>query len=349
MNLLVTILASLVLTAPDVLSFDSISHDFGSQPKTVEYLAHEFVFTNVSGHAVSISYAVATCSCTRLSWTTGSVQPGGKGIVKALYTRELGVNSFEKFISVFVEGQRKPYVLRIAGHFYETEKSLADDFPATRSMIGFSSIPIQVGEAYRGEVASDSFWVANLSSEDVTVSFRDCSDSLRIVPEYHVMSPMSRVRFFYEVSVDTLSWGRKVYHATPYAGTQPLEPVSFSLLAVENYTRLSRAEANAGPLPRVLNPDFDFGSIRAGRSVTATYQIKNLSSTSPLSIKSVASDLDGISAEYPASIPPRETAAITVTVPPSALSKGENYIALSIISNSPLMQIVRASIKGKVE
>ena len=154
--------------------------------------------------------------------------------MKAHYIRELGVNSFEKFISVFVEGQTKPYVLRIAGHFYDTDKSLADDFPATRSVIGFSSLPIQVGEAYRGEVANDSFWVANLSSEDVTVSFKDFSDSLRIVPEYHVMGPMSRVRFFYEISVDTLSWGRRVYHATPYAGTQPLEPVSFTLTAVEN-------------------------------------------------------------------------------------------------------------------
>ncbi len=337
------------MAAPEVLSFDSISHDFGSQPKTVESLEHEFTFTNVSGRSVSISYAVATCSCTRLSWTTGLIQPGAKGSVKAIYIRELGVNTFEKFISVFVDGQSKPYVLRIAGSFYETGKSLADDFPATVSMLGFASSPIQAGEAYRGELANDSFWVANLSDKSISLSFKSLSESLNVVPEYQYLDPHSRTRFYYEISVDTLSWGKRVYEAVPLVDDKPLEPVSFSLTAIENYTGMPRDEVNAGPFPKVLDSECSFGRVRSGQSAHASFQLKNYSRTAPLVIRAVFSDPDGVTAEYPASIPPRETATVSVTIPPTALSKGSNTIQLSIISNSPLMQVIQVYINGKVE
>lgn len=349
MNLLFSILVSFLLAAPEVLSFDSISHDFGSQPKTVESLEHEFTFTNVSGRSISISYAVATCSCTRLSWTTGPIQPGGKGSVKAIYIRERGVNTFEKFISVFVDGQTKPYVLRIAGSFFETDKSLADDFPAARSIVGFASLPVQVGEAYRGELANDSFWVANLSDKSISLSFKSLSESLKVVPEYQYLDPHSRTRFYYEISVDTLSWGKRVYEAVPLVDDKPLDPVSFSLTAIENYTGMPRAEVNAGPFPKVLDSECSFGKVKAGKSAHASFQLKNFSRTAPLEIRAVFSDPDGVTAEYPASIPPRETATVSVTIPPAALSKGSNTIQLSIISNSPLMQIIQVYINGKVE
>ncbi|MBP5558314.1 MAG: DUF1573 domain-containing protein [Bacteroidales bacterium] len=349
MNLLFSILFSLLLAASEVLSFDNISHDFGSQPKTVESLEHEFTFTNVSGRSVSISYAVATCSCTRLSWTTGPIQPGAKGSVKAVYIRELGVNSFEKFISVFVDGQTKPYVLRIAGSFYETDKSLADDFPATRSIIGFASLPVQAGEAYSGELANDSFWVANLSDKSISLSFKPLSESLKVVPEYQYIDPNSRTRFYYEISVDTLSLGRRVYEAVPLVDDKPLDPVSFTLTAIENYTGLSRAEVNAGPFPQVLDSECSFGKVRKGQSAQASFQVKNFSRTAPLVIRAVFSDPDGVTADYPASIPPRETGTVSVSIPPAALSKGNNTIKLSIISNSPLMQILQVYINGNVE
>ena len=349
MSFLLSILAAFMLAAPEVLSFDSISHDFGSQPKTVESLEHEFSFPNFSDRAVSISYAVATCSCTRLSWTTGSIQPGGKGTVKALYIRELGVESFEKFISVFVDGQSKPYVLRIAGSFFETDKSLSDDFPASVSMVGFASLPIQVGEAYRGELAYDSFWVANLSDETISLSFKPLSDDLTISPDYHYLNPKSRIRFYYEITVDSLSLGRKQYQAVPLVDDKPLEPIAFSLTAVENYTRLSRAEVNAGSLPRVLDDACTFGRVRSGQSAYTSFQLKNLAKSAPLSIRAVFSDPDGVTAEYPASIPPGETSTVSVTIPPSALTVGNNTIKLSLITNSPLIQIVQVYINGKVE
>ena len=92
-----------------------------------------------------------------------------------------------------------------------------------------------------------------------------------------------------------------------------------------------------------------FGKIRSGQSAQASFRLMNLSSSAPLHIRTVFSDADGVSADYPAIIPPGETSSIAVTIPPSALSRGQNNIKVSVQTDSPLMQILDFYINGKVE
>ncbi len=347
--MLLSILSAFLLAASgDLLSFDSVSHDFGSQPKTVSSLVHEFRFTNNSQRSLSVSYAVSTCSCTKLSWTTGKVGPGQEGFVRAEYFRERSADSFEKFISVFVEGVPKPYVLRIAGSFHETESGLAKEFPYRLSDIGFASSVLNAGEAYAGTRASDSFWVANFSNEPLTVSFSELSDGLAVSPDYLRIDPQSRVRFTYFVDVDSLVWGRRLYAFTPVADGKPLDKVSLALTVTQDFSALSDAEKNAGPLPLVLDRSCTFGTVRSGRAAKAAFKIQN-ASDAPLRVLAAFSDYDGIKVDAPSVIPPRETASFSVSLAPSVLAKGENSFKIQVLSNSPLMQIVEVYVKGNVE
>lgn len=348
MTLLAFILSALLYAGSDILSFDSLSYDFGMHPNTVETLTHEFRFTNNSGSAVSITYAVSTCSCTRLQWTKGAVKPGEEGIVRAIYTRERNVDSFEKFISVFVEGKAKPYVLRIAGSFTEAPESLLADFPARSGSLGFTSLPIKLGEVYAGTLSEDTFWVANFSDKAVAVSFKDMPCGMDITPEVQSIRPNERARFNYAIKVDKKHWGKRLYKAVPVINGKKSAPVYFNLTATEDFSSLSRDERESGPLPRVLDRTCSFGTVHAGQSAEATFRIENVSSK-PLKIRAAFSDEEDISVKAPSSIPAREVAVFKVNIPSSVLSQGSNSFKLYVQSDSPLMQIVEVYIKGNVE
>ena len=348
MILLSIILAALLSAGPDALSFDSVSYDFGVQPNSVESLTHEFVFTNNSSSAVSISYAVSTCSCTKLQWTRGLVKPGEQGFVKAAYIRERNVDSFEKFISVFVEGKSKPYVLRIAGSFTEAPESLIADFPARSGSLGFYSLPIKLGEVYSGTLTEDSFWVANFSDKAVAVSFKDMPSGMDITPAVQSIRPMQRARFNYAIKVDKKHWGKKLYKAVPVVNDKKTDPIYFSLTVTEDFTSLTRDERESGPLPRVLDRTCSFGTVPAGHSAEATFRIQNVSSKA-LKIRAVYSDEEGITIKSPSSIAAREVADFKVEIPSTALTRGSNSFKLYVQSDSPLMQIVEVYVKGNVE
>ena len=338
-----------MLAAPDAVSFDSISHDFGSQPKSVQSLEHVFRFKNNSNRAVRISYAVATCSCTSLSWTSDSVAPGAEGFVKATYYRETNVNSFEKFISVFFDGTSKPTVLRIAGTFYETSEALASEFPVVRGPVGFMFSPINHGQVSPGSLASDSFWVANLSSEPARVSFTALSDSLDIYPGDIVIPATSRQRFNYAIKVDSSAWGLRRFDATPVVNGTLYEPVTFTVITVEDYSFLPVSERNSAPRPIIVDRDCSFGTVRSGRPATAVFQIRNSSSEAPLQIRAAFCEDSGIEIAAPSEISPGQTADFRVSVAPSALVRGTNSFKVSVLSNSPMRQIVEVYVSGKVE
>lgn len=337
-----------MLQAPEAVVFESLAHDFGSQPKNVVDLTHEFVFTNTSGRDLRVTYAVATCSCTKLSWTNGPVKPGAQGVVKVRYVREMNVDSFEKFISVFFDGLPKPVVLRISGNFYETSAVLSDEFPVTRGPLRFKASPYDTGCTPQGQTARDSFWVANDSQDAVVVTFKDPSDSLSIWPSEQMISPLSRARFFYIINVDSEVWGRRLYSVTPVAGGTPQESISFAVTAIEDFSSLTEEQASAGPYPRLVGKRCSFGSVPAGQPAWGTFRIVN-DSEEKLLIRAAFSDTEGIEIVAPESIEPHKTGQFTVSIAAAALVPGMNSHRLCVLCNSPQKQIVELYAEGTVE
>ena len=349
MNILAFILSAFWLAATGPVSFDSVSYDFGSQPKNVESLEHVFRFTNDTGSSVRVSYAVATCSCTKLSWSGESIAPGGTGFVKAIYYRERNVSSFEKFISVFFEGTSKPVVLRIAGSFYETSEALAAEFPVSRGPVGLMFSPIRYGNVLRGANASDTFWAANLSPAPARITFTSLSDSLDIYPADIVIQPKSRQRFTYSVNVDSTAWGLRSYNATPVVNGTAYEPVQFTVVVIEDYSSLPASERNAAPRPIVEDRECSFGTVRSGRPAEASFRIRNSSSESPLRIRAVFCEDGGMEIAAPSEIEPGQTAVFRVSLAPAALVRGANSFKVCVQSDSPLRQTVEVYVTGKVE
>ena len=262
MSFLISLIATLLLGSSDVIVFKEVTHDFGSQPKSVSVLSHEFTFTNVSSRPVSISYAVSTCSCTKLKWTKTKVEPGETGFVKADYYRELTRNSFEKFISVFVDGVSKPYVLRIAGSFYDTQSSLEASYPVKRGNLGLVNEVIDFGTVYPGYVQRGRFWLANFSEDYLGINFEKLSDSLSISLNRYKISPTSETDASYSISIDSTVWGERFYYATPIVDGKAQAPITFKATVLDNFNDLSSEEIKAGPYPVLEDGPCSFGTVK---------------------------------------------------------------------------------------
>ena len=341
-------IAALLLGTSDVIVFNEVSFDFGSQPKSVNVLSHDFTFTNVSSRSVSISYAVSTCSCTKLKWTKTKVAPGETGYVRADYYREQTRNSFEKFISVFVDGVAKPYVLRIAGSFYDTQSSLEGSYPIKRGNIGFTQDVMDLGTLHPGDVQYGHIWFANLSDEFLGINFDKLSDSLSIdLPRYGI-SATSEMKASYTLAIDSLAWGERYYYATPVVDDKPQAPLTFKVMVLDNFDNLSSEQIKEGPYPVLEDGPCSFGTVKRGKSASTSFTILN-KSEKPLRIRRAYADREGVTVSGPSSIGPGKTGRFKFTAAASALKQGGNTIVVNIVSNSPRAPLKKVMVNGKVE
>ena len=348
MILVLSIFLTLFLGASDLISFESLSHDFGSHPKTDNTLVHDFSFTNVSGKPVSLSYAVATCSCTKVSWTQETIKPGDKGTVHVTYRREANASSFEKFVSVFVAGQSKPVVLRITGSFYDTEDVLSGDFPVRMGPAGAPRQVFDLGTVAVGSVHTGRFQLANLSEGDFELSLADVSEGLVFSPSSSLLYSKSRGSFRYTARFDSAPYGLVKYYATPVIGDSRFEPLVFKAVVTDDFSSLTQEEVNAAPYPRLVEKSCSFGTVPRGKDAKAVFSIRN-SSDKPINVRAVYSEVEGTIFAAPSKIAPGQTARFEVTVPSQALGQGKIAVPVGVVCDSPITPVVRLTVTGKVE
>lgn len=348
MTALISFLLTLHVAVSGALNFERTSFDFGDHPAQERELDCDFPFTNVSDHPVTISYAVASCSCTKLTWTTDPVPPGGKGVVSARYTKERYKDSFSKQITVVVEGEAQPYFLSFTGSFHETPASLLSDFKYKRGDILFENDPIDLGLVSAGVEVTGRFELANFSQQAVTLDIEDVSPGLILSFDHTSLDPYTRTFAKYYFLPDSLVRGRVELSFTPVANGESLGPVYVRAVQTDNFSALSSAQRNAGALPVLDAREYDFGTIASGQDAEITMMLKNSSET-PLHVQSMFANRPGVSFDYPDVVEGGATLPITVTIRSEALRGGNNRFKLSLVSDSPMIPYIETFVRGYVK
>lgn len=110
---LIILLTSLLSSGP--IQFDKTVYDFGKVTVADGPLNATFTLTNNSEEELTILVVVSSCGCTQVSWTKETIQPGGKGEVKATYSNDEGPYPFDKTLSVYTTADKKPLLLHLKG------------------------------------------------------------------------------------------------------------------------------------------------------------------------------------------------------------------------------------------
>ena len=343
----------------DVIRFDKKVHDFGDVLMAEGPVSCIFTFTNIGQMPIVIHNVISSCGCTTPEWTREPVRPGATGTIQATFSNDQGPYPFEKTLSVYVgvgaSSLDRPVVLRLRGVAHEKKKDLDELFTTHIGPLGLRKTETSIGYLDQGVVKSDQMQVANLSRSELKVEAVQVSPGLRIDVAPNPIPARSMARLTYTVNpaeMGETAWGRQHY-TTQFRlnGKEYADKLSVSGVIKDNFEKLSKADIDQAGVPVIDRSYFEFGEVRKGEVVNASFSIRNKGKR-PLVIHHIdgQGDASSVQTQFPLTIKPGGKAEVKVKFDTGKLEyKGEAIEVLSVITNAPSKPILNLFITGNVQ
>ena len=306
-----------------------------------------------------IHNVISSCGCTTPEWTREPVKPGATGTIQATFSNDQGPYPFDKTLTVYVgvgaTSLDRPVVLRLRGVSHEKKKDLDELFTTHIGALGLRKTETSIGYLDQGVVKSDQMQVANLSKSELTVATQTVSPGLSVTVTPNPIPARSMARLTYVVNpaeMGRTAWGRQQYEATFLLnGKAYPDKMAVTGVIKDNFEKWTKEQIERAGVPVVDRSYFEFGEVRKGTVVTASYSIRN-KGKEPLVIHHV--DGQGVAVavqtKLPLTVKPGGKAEVKVKLDTGALEyTGEVIEVLTVISNAPSKPILNLFITGNVQ
>lgn len=330
--------------------FDKLVHDFGDVCVTDGPLSCTFTVTNNGKEPLVIYEVVSSCGCTDVTWTREPLQPGKSGTISATFKNEDGPFPFDKTLTVYISGQRKPVILRLRGVVHEKKKSLSELYGAQKlGDFGLKARDYKAGVLKQGLTISETATVANLGKKPLNVSFTEVSEHLKLSVTPNPIPAGSTATLVFTIEAAPGLYGKQTYTAVPVLnGRKASAPLSVWATTRENFDKWSEQERNDGAIPVFENSTANFGVVKAGEPVEITFKCTNRGK-STFHIYQADPEEPVLKVLEIRDTEPGGKGLVRVSLDTSAVEKGEVVIMLSLTTNSPLRPVVNLFVAGKVE
>ena len=343
----------------DVIRFDKKVHDFGDVMIAEGPVSCIFTFTNIGKEPIVIHNVISSCGCTTPDWTREPVRPDATGTIQATFSNDQGPYPFDKTLTVYVGVGRssldRPVVLRLRGVSHEKKKNLDELFTTKIGSLGLRKTEVSIGYIDQGVVKSDQMQVANLSKSDLTVETATVAPGLTLTVTPNPIPARSMARLTYTVNpaaMDATAWGKQRYEATfRLNGREQADKVTITGVIKDNFEKLSKADIEKAGIPVIDKSYYEFGEVKKGVSVTASYSIRN-KGKSTLLIHQIEGQgsASTVLTKLPLTIKPGGKADIKVRLETDSLEyTGEVIEVLTVITNAPSKPILNLFITGNVK
>ena len=332
-----------------VLTWDKTVHDFGDVSTADGPLSCTFTLTNVGKEPIAIFEVVSSCGCTDVKWTREPVPAGGKATISATYKNEDGPTAFDKTLTVYVSGVKRPVVLRLRGVVHEKKKSLSELYGAQKlGAFGLKTRSYKTGTLKQGLSASETALVANLGKTPLSISFADVSAPLSLSVTPNPIPAGSTATLSYTVTAQKGVYGRNVYTATPVLnGKKAEKPLEITAWTQENFAAWSDAERREAALPVFETSTANLGIIEKGRVVEAVFPCANRGG-SALQFFKADPESPALTVTALPGVPSGQKESVRFSLDTSLLPKGENVIMVSLTTNSPLRPLVNLFVAAEL-
>lgn len=333
-----------------VLEWDKTLHDFGDISADDGPLTCTFTLTNRGETPVAIYEVASSCGCTDVKWTRETLQKGQSGSISATYKNEDGPLPFDKILTVYLTGVRRPVILRLRGVVHEKKKSLSELYGAQKlGDLGFKTRRFQSGHLKQGLSASESATVANLGKRAIEVTFTDISEGLSLSIAPNPIPAGSTATLSYTVSARPEEYGRNVYKATPVIdGKKADAPIEITAWTQENFAAWTERERADGAVPVFESSTVNFGTVEAGKTVEIVFRCTNRGKT-PLRFLKADAEIPQLSLNgHLPVLQPEEKGSLRLRLDTSSLEKGEAVYMLSLTTNAPLRPLINLFVAGEI-
>ena len=259
-----------------VVRIDRTIWDFGDVTVGQGPLSCTFKVTNISDSPAVIYNVVSSCGCTDVKWTREPLRPGASGTIDATYSNDEGPYPFDKNLTVYISGVKKPVILRLRGTVHSRKMPLSELYPVRRGFLGLKSDDIKLGNLSQGSQRSDAVKVANLGQSPLNVQFSDVTEGMKISVSPNPVPAGQTATMSFIVTADRSKWGKNYYYATPVLNGRKYSPVGIWAFTKEDFSGWTDEQTADGPKPMLETSSFDFGKRRVGDRFTATFKVRNL-------------------------------------------------------------------------
>ena len=343
----------------DVIRFDKKVHDFGDVLIAEGPVSCIFTFTNIGKAPLVIHNVISSCGCTTPEWTREPVKPGATGTITATFSNDQGPYPFEKSLTVYVgvgsSSLDRPVLLRLRGVSHEQKKDLDELFTTKIGSLGLRKTQTSIGYIDQGVVKSDQMQVANLSKGELAVVAENATPGLTITVTPNPIPARSMARLSYAVNpaeMGRTAWGRQQFDASfRLNGKSYTDKLTVSGVIKDNFEKLSREDIERAGVPVVDRSYFEFGEVKKGATVTATYSIRN-KGKNPLTIHHIdgQDEATAVQTAFPLAIKPGGKAEVKVKLNTAALDyTGEVIEVMTVITDAPSKPILNLFITGNVK
>ena len=330
--------------------FDKLVHDFGDVSIEDGPLTCTFTVTNNGTEPLVLFEVVSSCGCTDVTWTREPLQPGKSGTISATFKNEDGPFPFDKTLTVYISGQRKPVILRLRGTVHEKKKSLSELYGAQKlGDFGLKARDYKAGVLKQGLTVSETATVANLGKKPLKVEFTEVSEHLKLNISPNPIPAGSTATLVFTIEAAPGLYGKHTYTAVPVLnGRKASAPLSVWSTTRENFDKWTDEERNNGAIPVFENSTANFGIVKAGDPVEVTFNCSNRGK-STFHIYQADPEDPALKVLEMTDCEPGGKGLVRVSLNTSAVEKGEAVIMLTLTTNSPLRPVVNLFVAGQIQ
>ena len=332
------------------VEWDKTVHDFGDVSVADGPLSCTFTLTNTGDEDISIFEVVSSCGCTDVKFSRARIEPGQSATISATYKNEDGPIAFDKTLTVYIAGIRRPVILRLRGVVHKQAKSLSDIYsPEKLGDFGLKTRAFKTGTLKQGLSASETATVANLGIEPITVSFTEVSPQLSLSVTPNPIPSGSTANLSYTVKADKTLYGKNDYSATPLInGVKATAPITVTTWTQENFALWSQEKIENASVPVFEQSTFTFNSVRSGEKVQVSFPLTN-TGKSTFHIYKADPDSPALSVLALPDVSAPTKGTLLLTLDTALLPAGENVIMLTLTTNSPQRPLVNLFVAGEVQ
>lgn len=120
--LIAAVLCQVAVVAQPKATFKETTYDFGTIKESKGAVKHTFQFTNSGDKPLIVVDAVASCGCTRPSYTAKPIKPGKKGKIEVTFSPVGRAGTFRKTVKVRTNCPDRVSTLVITGSIIPKSK-----------------------------------------------------------------------------------------------------------------------------------------------------------------------------------------------------------------------------------
>lgn len=329
------------------IQFDKEVHDFGDFSLDDGEQSCVFTLTNNSDKPIVIQTVISSCGCTTPDWTKEPILPGKKGQVTAVFMNNQGPYPFDKVLSVYITGNKNPYVLHIRGVVHQKAFSIEDTHPVLMGQLRLRQRELELGQIKQGMVKTDSVEVINVGKLPLILGYTKRDDNLQIA--LHPKKLNANEKGYIVYTIDTRikeEWGNVIYPVQLILNdkSNPVHVLSIKASIKMNATQMSQDQKKLAPVPQVDKSAIEFTARKQGSSVEATFMLSN-KGKQPLVIYKTDFSHEGITATVPQEIAAGASVPVKVSLDKTE-GLGEIIYTISLTTNAPARPTVNLLLYG---